>query len=149
MMGPILYGQDRTVAFGDTNEVLKFRSMDPAAEAETGAKLSEEDKGGVDIRVTRVGRVLRKSHLDEIPQFWLGLVDEMSAVGPRPERPELDADIERGMTMWRRRWFVKPRLTGLAQIRDITGADPEAKLRADLEYIRRQSLSFDGKIVLR
>ena len=147
--GPVLYSQERTAAFGETFTVYKFRSMVPDAEAETGATVSDEDDGGVDPRVTRVGRVLRQTHLDEIPQLWSILVGDMSVVGPRPERPELDADMERGAGQWRRRWFVKPGLTGLAQIRGATGHEPETKLRHDVEYIRRQSLWFDLKIVIR
>jgi lipopolysaccharide/colanic/teichoic acid biosynthesis glycosyltransferase len=146
--GPVLYGQERTAAFGDTFTVRKFRSMVPDAERD-GAQLSAEDAGGVDPRVTRVGRFLRQTHLDEIPQLWSVLVGDMSVVGPRPERPELDEDMEDGVEAWRARWFVKPGLTGLAQIRDVTGYDPEQKLRYDVEYIRRQSFWFDLKIVVR
>jgi exopolysaccharide biosynthesis polyprenyl glycosylphosphotransferase len=147
--GPVLYSQDRTAEFGETFTVYKFRSMIPEAEAETGVKLSEEDNGGRDPRVTRVGRVLRKTHLDEIPQLWPILVGNMSVVGPRPERPELDTEIESGTAAWRSRWFVKPGLTGLAQINGATGYDPDEKLRHDLEYIRKQSFWFDLKIVIR
>ncbi len=147
--GPLFYSQERTAEFGETFRVYKFRSMVEDAEAQTGAKLSEEDKGGRDPRVTRVGRVLRKTHLDEMPQLWSILVGDMSTVGPRPERPELDHDIEVGVADWRRRWFVRPGLTGLAQINDVTGHEPEQKLRYDVEYIRKQSFWFDLKIVLR
>jgi exopolysaccharide biosynthesis polyprenyl glycosylphosphotransferase len=147
--GPVLYTQKRTAAFGETFEVYKFRSMVTDAEAETGAKLSEEDNGGVDPRVTRVGRVLRQTHLDEVPQLWSILVGEMSVVGPRPERPELDADIRTGVVEWRKRWFIKPGLTGLAQINDVTGHQPGKKLQYDMEYIRNQSFWFDLKIVIR
>jgi lipopolysaccharide/colanic/teichoic acid biosynthesis glycosyltransferase len=147
--GPILYRQNRTAAFGDTFTVRKFRSMIPDAESETGVTLSEEDAGGVDPRVTRVGRVLRQTHLDEIPQLWSVLIGDMSVVGPRPERPELDQDIEKGVGEWRSRWFVKPGLTGLAQVNDATGYDPEQKLQYDIEYIRKQSFWFDLKIVIR
>lgn len=73
----------------------------------------------------------------------------MSVVGPRPERPELDADIERGVEDWPSRWFVKPGLTVLAQINDVTGHEPDRKLRYNLEYIRKQSFWFDLKIVIR
>lgn len=147
--GSILYSQDRTAEFGDTFKVYKFRSMIENAEAAGGAQLSDEDAGDVDPRVTRVGRVLRKTHLDEIPQLWSILIGDMSVVGPRPERPELDEDFERMVGQWRRRWFVKPGLTGLAQIRGATGYDPVKKLRYDIEYIQRQSLWLDLKIVIR
>ncbi|AQL43322.1 exopolysaccharide biosynthesis polyprenyl glycosylphosphotransferase [Halorientalis sp. IM1011] len=147
--GPVLYSQERTAEFGDTFTVYKFRSMIPEAEAETGAKLSAEDRGDIDPRVTRVGRFLRKTHLDEIPQLWSILTGDMSVVGPRPERPELDTNMESGAADWRRRWFVKPGLTGLAQINAVTGHDPQEKLRYDIKYIRRQSFWFDVKIVIR
>ena len=149
--GPIFYTQRRTAEFGGAFTVYKFRSMVTDAEAATGAKLSEEDKGGVDPRVTRVGRVLRRTHLDEVPQLWSILVGDMSVVGPRPERPELDADIETdsGVAEWRQRWFVRPGLTGLAQIHDVTGHEPAKKLQYDVAYIRQQSFWFDLKIVVR
>ncbi|QCS42023.1 sugar transferase [Natrinema versiforme] len=147
--GSILYSQDRTAVFGEEFSVYKFRSMVENAESETGAKISDEDAGGVDPRVTRVGRILRQTHLDEIPQLWSILVGNMSVVGPRPERPELDTKIQRDGIDWEKRWFVKPGLTGLAQINDITGHAPAAKLRYDLEYVRRQSFWFDVKIVIR
>jgi exopolysaccharide biosynthesis polyprenyl glycosylphosphotransferase len=146
--GPIFYGQERTAAFGDTFTVYKFRSMVPDAETDE-ALLSTEDAGEVDPRVTRVGRLLRQTHLDEIPQLWSILTGHMSVVGPRPERPDLDEDMELDAEQWRSRWFVKPGLTGLAQIHGATGFDPEEKLRYDVEYIRRQSFWFDLKIVIR
>jgi len=147
--GPVLYRQTRTATFGDTFTVAKFRSMVTDAEAESGAALSEEDDGGRDPRVTRVGEFLRRTHLDEIPQLLAILRGQMSVVGPRPERPELDSEMEAGTDLWRRRWFVKPGLTGLAQINDATGFDPEEKLRYDVAYIRSQSFWFDLKIVIR
>jgi lipopolysaccharide/colanic/teichoic acid biosynthesis glycosyltransferase len=147
--GSVLYRQERTVAFGNTFDVYKFRSMVEDAESGSEAKLSEEDAGGVDPRVTRVGRFIRRTHLDEIPQLWSVLVGAMSVVGPRPERPELDTEMESGAGEWRSRWFVKPGLTGLAQIKGATGYDPAEKLRYDVEYIRRQGFWFDVKIVIR
>lgn len=147
--GPILYSQERTAEFGERFTVYKFRSMVADAESDGGATLSAEDVGDVDPRVTRVGRFIRRTHLDEIPQLWSILVGDMSVVGPRPERPELDDDIEASVQEWRRRWFVKPGLTGLAQIRGATGHEPAEKLRHDLEYVRRQSFWFDLKIVVR
>ena len=147
--GPVLYSQTRTAAFGETFDIYKFRSMVTDAEATTGATLSEEDAGGADPRVTRVGRILRRTHLDEIPQLWSILVGDMSVVGPRPERPELDADIETDVDQWRSRWFVKPGLTGMAQINGVTGYQPAEKIRYDIQYIRQQSFWFDMKIVVR
>ncbi|EMA71022.1 sugar transferase [Halorubrum distributum] len=147
--GSTLYQQERTAVFGETFDVYKFRSMVEDAESKTGVKISDEDDGGVDPRVTRVGRVLRQTHLDEIPQLWAVLSGKMSVVGPRPERPEIDADIQHGVDDWPKRWFVKPGLTGLAQINDVTGKEPDQKIRYDLQYIKRQSFSFDMKIVTR
>lgn len=147
--GSILYQQERTAVFGETFAVYKFRSMIEDAESATGVKISDEDEGGVDPRVTRVGRVLRQTHLDEIPQLWAVLSGKMSVVGPRPERPEIDANIQHGVDDWPKRWFVKPGLTGLAQINDVTGKEPDRKIRYDLQYIKRQSFNFDMKIVAR
>ncbi|PSQ53006.1 exopolysaccharide biosynthesis polyprenyl glycosylphosphotransferase [Halobacteriales archaeon SW_8_65_20] len=147
--GSVLYRQERTAVFGERFDVYKFRSMVENAEAVTGAMISEEDAGGVDPRVTRVGRLLRQTHLDEIPQLWAVLRGDMSVVGPRPERPELDSDIQTGVVDWRKRWFVKPGLTGLAQVNDVTGADPATKIRYDLQYVKRQSLWYDLKLVVR
>lgn len=147
--GSILYTQERTASLGETFPVHKFRSMVEDAEASTGVKLSDEDAGGVDPRVTRVGRVLRQTHLDEIPQLWAILTGHMSVVGPRPERPELDTDIQSNVGDWQKRWFVKPGLTGLAQINGATGHEPDEKLAYDLRYVQIQSFWTDVKIVLR
>ncbi|PSQ40004.1 exopolysaccharide biosynthesis polyprenyl glycosylphosphotransferase [Halobacteriales archaeon SW_5_70_135] len=147
--GSVLYKQERTAVFGETFDVYKFRSMVENAEELTGAKISDEDAGGVDPRVTRVGRVLRRTHLDEIPQLWAVLKGDMSVVGPRPERPEIDSNIQAGVVDWRKRWFVKPGLTGLAQVNDLTGAEPEKKIRYDLQYLKQQSFWFDLKLVIR
>ncbi|GAB3319730.1 sugar transferase [Haloplanus salinarum] len=147
--GPVLYSQERTAEFGDTFTVYKFRSMIPDAESDTGAVLSAEDDGEVDPRVTRVGRLLRETHLDEVPQLWSILVGDMSVVGPRPERPELDDDIQQSVHTWQQRWFVRPGLTGLAQINDVASTEPSEKLRYDVAYIRNQSFWFDLRILLR
>jgi lipopolysaccharide/colanic/teichoic acid biosynthesis glycosyltransferase len=82
--GSILYTRELTAVFGETFDVYKFRSMVENAESETGATISDEDQGGVDPRVTRVGRVLRQTHPDEIPRLWSVLQGDMSVVGPRP-----------------------------------------------------------------
>jgi lipopolysaccharide/colanic/teichoic acid biosynthesis glycosyltransferase len=147
--GRVLYHQTRTAAFGETFTIAKFRSMTTDAESETGATVSAEDDGEQDPRVTRVGRILRETHLDELPQLWAILTGRMSVVGPRPERPELDGDMEQNARTWRRRWFIKPGLTGLAQINGATGHEPGEKLRYDVTYIRHQSFWFDLKILVR
>jgi lipopolysaccharide/colanic/teichoic acid biosynthesis glycosyltransferase len=73
----------------------------------------------------------------------------MSVVGPRPERPEIDMEIKTTEVDWSKRWFIKPGLTGLAQINDATGHEPRAKLRYDIQYVREQSFIYDMKIVIR
>jgi lipopolysaccharide/colanic/teichoic acid biosynthesis glycosyltransferase len=139
--GPILYRQERTAEFGRMFTIYKFRSMTP--DDEDTSPDSEED-----YRVTRVGRVLRKTHLDEIPQLWTILTGKMSVVGPRAVWTEEEIHLEEETAAWRKRWFIKPGLTGVAQINDATSADAKAKLRYDLEYIRRQSFWFDLRIVI-
>jgi lipopolysaccharide/colanic/teichoic acid biosynthesis glycosyltransferase len=144
--GPVLYNQTRTSTLGGTFTLSKFRSMVTDAESD-GVQLSEEDAGGVDPRVTSVGRVLRRTHIDEIPQLFSILSGEMSVVGPRPERPEIDREIDAEGIDWSKRWFVKPGLTGIAQVNDVTGFEPARKLEYDLEYVRQQSLWLDIKLV--
>jgi len=141
--GPILYRQERTAEFGDTFSVPKFRSMVP--DAEDVEPVEDEENP----YITRVGSVLRHTHLDEIPQLWSILRGEMSVVGPRAVWTEEETLLEENEDSWRKRWFVKPGLTGLAQVEDATSTDPEAKLRYDVEYIRRQSFWFDLKLVVR
>ncbi|RZH67016.1 sugar transferase [Natrinema altunense] len=141
--GPIFYNQDRTAGFGDTFPVYKFRSMVPEGESATPIADTAND------RITRVGSFLRKTHLDELPQLWSILVGDMSVVGPRAVWTEEELLLEEDAPAWRKRWFVKPGLTGLAQINDAKSTDPNAKLRYDLEYIRRQSFLVDVKIVIR
>ncbi|QDX40819.1 sugar transferase [Salarchaeum sp. JOR-1] len=139
--GAILYEQERTAELGETFPVYKFRSMQPrSASVEPG---EEAD------RVTRVGRLLRKTHLDEIPQLWSILVGDMSVVGPRAVWTDEEYLLEADVAQWRQRWFVKPGLTGLAQINDVSSENPTAKLRYDVDYIRNQSLRYDVAIVVR
>lgn len=113
--------------------------MIPGSEAETGVVLSKEGRSEYNPLVTRVGRVLQRTHLNEIPQLWSVPVSDMSVVGLRRERAELDTNMEAGMPRWRSRWFVKAKLTGFAQIRGATGYNPVDKIHHDIEYIRRQS----------
>lgn len=141
--GPVLYRQTRTASFGDTFTVAKFRTMIP--ESEDIAPVNDEEND----RITRVGHVLRRTHLDEIPQLLAILRGQMSVVGPRAVWVDEEALLEDQTEAWRRRWFVKPGLTGLAQINRVSSTDPETKLRYDIEYIRNQSFWFDLKIVLR
>lgn len=141
--GPILYSQDRTATFGETFTVHKFRTMTPEEEDSTPIGDHNND------RITSVGRVLRRTHLDEIPQLWLILIGEMSVVGPRAAWIAEEEIIETEENGWGKRWFVKPGLTGLAQINGVSSTNPGEKLRYDVLYIREQSFWFDLKIVLR
>jgi len=141
--GPVLYEQDRTAEFGGTFTVYKFRTMIP--EGESAQPIDDGDND----RITRVGSILRRTHLDELPQLVLILFGRMSVVGPRATWTDEEAMLEEETAMWRKRWFVKPGLTGLAQINEADSTMPQEKIRYDLEYIRRQSFWFDQKIVLR
>jgi lipopolysaccharide/colanic/teichoic acid biosynthesis glycosyltransferase len=147
--GPVLFKQPRTTRLGQTFTFYKFRTMVENAEEMTGVTISQEDAGGEDPRVTRVGRVLRRTYLDEIPQLLLILTGEMSVVGPRPAQTEIEHEFQTDHPEWVKRWSVKPGLTGLAQVNDATGLNPAEKLRYDLLYIKRQSLSYDLKLVVR
>lgn len=140
--GSVLYSQTRTAAFGEVFTIYKFRTM------QTGRADTSPDSDE-DYRVTRVGKYLRRTHLDEIPQLWSILVGDMSVVGPRAVWTDEEQHIEAETSEWRKRWFVKPGLTGLAQISGMTSEDPREKLRYDIQYIRNQSFGFDLKIVVR
>ena len=141
--GSVLYKQERTAVFGETFDVFKFRSMVPEGESATPVEDEEND------RITRVGRVLRRTHLDEIPQLWSILVGDMSVVGPRAVWTEEESLLEAQEQSWRKRWFVKPGLTGLAQVNDVKSTNPEEKLRYDLQYVKQQSFTLDVKVVVR
>lgn len=142
--GPIFYYQERTATFGDTFTIFKFRSMVPEGES------VEPIDDDTNDRITRVGQFLRQTHLDEIPQLWSILVGEMSVVGPRAVwTEEEERYLETTVDAWRKRWFVKPGLTGLAQIHQATSVEPIEKLRYDLQYIREQSFWYDLQIVIR
>jgi lipopolysaccharide/colanic/teichoic acid biosynthesis glycosyltransferase len=141
--GPVLYSQRRTAEFGETFTVYKFRTM---TDGPADVRPSEDD---TNHRITRVGKVLRKTHLDEIPQLFAILRGDMSVVGPRAAWTDEERHLEQSVANWRKRWFVKPGLTGLAQINGVSSTDPDRKLRFDVEYIRQQSFWFDLKIVTR
>jgi lipopolysaccharide/colanic/teichoic acid biosynthesis glycosyltransferase len=128
--------------------VIKFRTMMADAEADGLARWTELD----DERITSVGRILRRARLDELPQCLNVLRGEMSLVGPRPERPEFIAELEKEIPFYRARLLVKPGLTGWAQINFGYGSSiPEAaiKLQYDLYYIKHRSLWLDVYILFR
>jgi len=139
--GPILYRQTRVGQRNRTFTIMKFRSM--RLDAEPGGPVwAEED----DPRVTRVGRVIRKLRIDELPQFINIIRGEMTFVGPRPERPEFVSRLEREIPYYSQRHLVKPGLTGWAQVRYPYCASVEdaiQKLQYDLYYIKNQSLLLD------
>jgi sugar transferase (PEP-CTERM system associated) len=145
--GPVLFRQLRVGEGGNLFYVAKFRSMRQDAEAATGAVWAQQD----DPRVTRLGRFLRKSRLDELPQLFNVLMGDMSLVGPRPERPEFVEKLNERIPYYAKRHFVKPGVTGWAQVRYPYGASEEdalEKLRYDLYYVKHYSLLFDLTIIL-
>jgi len=145
---PILYSQLRIGQFGRVFRMYKFRTMVEGAEKNTGPTWSVEQ----DPRITPLGRILRKYRLDEIPQLINVLKGEMSLVGPRPERPELHAELEKKIPFFGERLNVMPGLTGWAQIRSPYGnsvEDAARKLEYDIYYIKHLSISLDLQIILR
>jgi len=145
---PIFFHQKRMGQGGRTYRVVKLRTMRQDAEADGQAHWAEAG----DPRTTRVGRLLRRTHLDEFPQFWNVLRGDMSLVGPRPERPELVAELEKKIPFYRARLLVKPGVTGWAQVNYGKGASVEGsaeKLEFDLYYIKHRSLWMDLWILLR
>jgi sugar transferase (PEP-CTERM system associated) len=145
--GPVFYSQRRVGREGRLFTIYKFRSMRQDAEARSGAVWSTEN----DPRVTPIGRCLRRTRLDEVPQFWNVLRGDMSFVGPRPERPEFVSNLTKEIAFYGQRHVVRPGLTGWAQIRHSYGSDVDGalqKLQYDLFYIKRQSIAFDLFILL-
>lgn len=143
--GPIFYTQKRLGKGGRPFKVIKFRTMIPDAEKHTGPVLASED----DPRITRVGKFLRKTRLDELPQFFNVLIGDMSVVGPRPERPEFYEKALDEVEDFRLRLIVKPGLTGYAQVYASYSVDFKHKFFFDLFYITSPNvLSTDIKILL-
>jgi exopolysaccharide biosynthesis polyprenyl glycosylphosphotransferase len=142
--GPALYSQERAGQGRKAIRVRKFRTMIADAEAKSGPVLSDAR----DPRVTRVGRILRKYRIDELPQLWNVLKGDMSLVGPRPERPEFIAKFVAENPLYERRFLVKPGLTGLAQIHGRYDSDYAHKLRYDLIYINSMSFVTDLRIMI-
>jgi len=146
--GPVFYAQERVGRGGRIYRVLKLRTMVPQAERDGQAVWAQPN----DPRVTRVGRVLRWMHLDELPQFVNILKGEMSVVGPRPERPEFVAELEKQIPFYRARHAVKPGMAGWALINyGYAGSVEDAlvRLQYDLYYIKHQSIWLDLFILIR
>lgn len=144
--GPLFYFQIRVGRAGKNYRMVKFRSMVPNAEKESGAVWAEDH----DPRITRIGNLLRKSRIDELPQFWNVLRGEMGLIGPRPERPEFVDQLATQIPFYRSRHAVKPGLTGWAQVQYRYGASVEdalIKLQYDLYYIKHQCLWLNMLII--
>ena len=142
--GPIIYSQERLGKYGKPFMIYKFRSMVLTAEAE-GPRWADAD----DKRCTKVGRILRKSRLDELPQLINILKGEMSFVGPRPERAYFYDKFESYIPGFWKRMAVIPGLTGLAQVSGGYDLSPEEKLRYDMEYIQKRSFWMDIKCMVK
>lgn len=145
--GPVLYRQIRVGMDGVSFTLYKFRSMRTDAEAESGAVWASKD----DPRVTRVGRIIRKFRVDELPQLFNVLKGEMSIVGPRPERPEFVKTLSGRIPYYRQRHCVRPGITGWAQINyrySDSLEDTIEKLEYDLFYIKNMSIGLDTYIIL-
>ena len=146
--GPVFYRQERYGRNGKLFDLLKFRSMKNNAEKETGPVWAEEN----DKRITRIGKIIRKFRLDELPQIINVLKGEMSFIGPRPERPFFVEQLKKEIPYYDKRHIVKPGITGWAQTEYSYGATKEEameKLKYDLYYIKNMSLFFDLFIYFR
>jgi sugar transferase (PEP-CTERM system associated) len=145
--GPLFYHQRRVGKDGSVFTIHKLRSMRIDAEQGTGAVWSAEG----DPRVTRIGRFLRRTRFDEVPQLWNVLKGDMSFVGPRPERPEFVSQLTEQIPFYGQRHVVRPGLTGWAQVRHSYGStmdDALQKLQYELFYIKHMSIAFDLFIML-
>jgi sugar transferase (PEP-CTERM system associated) len=144
--GPVLYRQKRVGLDGKVFYCYKFRTMRQDAEADTGATWATDD----DPRITKVGKFLRTTRLDEVPQLWCVVKGDMSFVGPRPERPEFVEMLAQEIPFYAVRNAVRPGITGWAQVRYKYGntvADSKEKLQYDLYYIKNMSLGLDLMIM--
>lgn len=141
--GPIFYSQKRVGYMGKPIMIHKFRSMRNDAEKKTGAVWAKKN----DPRITPIGRFMRKTRVDELPQFWNILVGDMSLVGPRPERPQLTEEFYEKWPEFPQRLRIIPGLTGWAQINGGYELKPNEKAKYDNYYINNYSLWFDIKIL--
>ena len=145
--GPAIYSQARLGKNGRPFTIYKIRTMSDDCEKATGAKWSTPD----DPRVTPLGRFLRQTHLDELPQLWNVLRGDMGLVGPRPERPEFVQELERTVPHYRERMSVRPGITGLAQVQlppDTSVQCVRRKLAYDLYYVGNIGARLDARILL-
>jgi lipopolysaccharide/colanic/teichoic acid biosynthesis glycosyltransferase len=145
--GPALYTQTRVGRFGQPYVIFKLRTMYHDCEERSGPQWARPG----DPRITPLGRFLRRTHLDELPQLWNVICGEMSLIGPRPERPEFTAHLEKAIPNYCGRLAVRPGLTGLAQLRlppDTDLGSVRRKLVYDLYYIRRSGPGLDLLILL-
>jgi len=148
--GPAIYKQDRVGQNGRVFTLFKLRTMYEDAEAQTGPVWAAGDHE--DPRVTPVGRILRRTHLDEFPQLLNVLKGEMSLIGPRPERPHFVSQLKGEIPEYEKRLEVKPGITGLAQIHagyDRTLRDVRRKVKLDLQYIHRMCWWMDIMVLVR
>lgn len=143
--GPVFYRQERLGLNGKPFMLVKFRSMVADAEKD-GAKWSDGDN---DNRITKVGKFLRKTRVDELPQLWACFTGELSIIGPRPERPEFYEAFEEHVHGFSQRLKVKPGVTGLAQVSGGYDLRPEEKVLFDIEYIKKRSLGLELKILFK
>ena len=145
--GPVIYTQTRLGRFGKPFVIYKIRSMTHNCEKVSGVQWASKR----DARVTPVGRILRRTHIDELPQLINILRGDMSLVGPRPERPEIITALEPAIPQYRERLAVRPGLTGLAQVQlppDVDLDGVKRKLKYDLRYIAIGSASMDARLVV-
>lgn len=142
--GPVFFKQERVGYMGKNFKVIKLRSMRNDAEAKTGAVWAKKN----DPRVTPVGRFIRKTRIDEMPQFWNVLKGDMSLVGPRPERPELTEKFYKQWPEFPQRLRIIPGITGYAQVNGGYDISPKEKCHLDNYYIKHYSFLFDIKIAL-
>jgi sugar transferase (PEP-CTERM system associated) len=144
--GPVLFSQDRVGEFGKIFKLYKFRSMKRGAEEESGPVWASDN----DPRITRVGKIIRKLRIDELPQLLNVFKGDMSFVGPRPERPYFVEKLNKSISYYNERSSVKPGVTGWAQIKYPYGAsenDALEKLKYDLYYIKNMSILMDVMII--
>jgi lipopolysaccharide/colanic/teichoic acid biosynthesis glycosyltransferase len=145
--GPVFYSQLRLGRFGRPYRIYKIRTMVHNCESSSGARWSTPE----DPRVTRLGRFLRRTHIDELPQLWNVLRGEMGLIGPRPERPEFVPALEQAIPHYSDRLLVRPGVTGLAQVQLPPDTDLKSvrrKLAYDLYYVRQFGFWLDLRILI-